>query len=324
MSGPHAGRARLPAWLTRLAIPLWVTDQDQRLVYLNRGAELLLNQRSAEVCGFRCYDVIRGRDRDGAGWCRRGCRLMQRLAAGTRQRPMHLQIGRGSGGGVSRVLVLPIPLHCVDGHECLVHCAVPEDRVARIESYLRAVAARDAGGDAAGDDLTSREREILELLATDQPVAVIADHLHVSAHTVRNHIQHILRKLRAHSIQTAVARHLVARRPNRPAPPSEPTERIHPPLSAARRATAAERAARAGALAHPTRQLLLDALADGPQCVSQLTARVGGAQSGVSRHLSVLRRAGLVQCHTDGSRRHYRLAAHPLLVLRPGVPALDG
>jgi len=56
-----------------------------------------------------------------------------------------------------------------------------------------------------GRDLSSREREVLELLATGAPTTKIADELFVSVTTVRNHVQRILVKLGAHSKLEAVA-----------------------------------------------------------------------------------------------------------------------
>jgi DNA-binding NarL/FixJ family response regulator len=56
-----------------------------------------------------------------------------------------------------------------------------------------------------GKDLSSREREVLELLATGAPTTKIADQLFVSVTTVRNHVQRILVKLSAHSKLEAVA-----------------------------------------------------------------------------------------------------------------------
>jgi DNA-binding NarL/FixJ family response regulator len=56
-----------------------------------------------------------------------------------------------------------------------------------------------------GRDLSSREREVLELLATGAPTPKIANQLFVSVTTVRNHVQRILAKLGAHSKLEAVA-----------------------------------------------------------------------------------------------------------------------
>ncbi len=67
------------------------------------------------------------------------------------------------------------------------------------------------------------------------------------------------------------------------------------------------RARIAKALAHPSRLLLLDALLDREMCVYDLTDLVGSDQSTVSKHLAVLREAGLVGVKKEGSMSFYRL-----------------
>ena len=65
-------------------------------------------------------------------------------------------------------------------------------------------------------------------------------------------------------------------------------------------------------LAEPTRRRILDVLLDGPQPVGELTARLGMTQPGASKHLRVLREAGLVDVSRDAQRRVYRLRPEPL------------
>ncbi len=67
------------------------------------------------------------------------------------------------------------------------------------------------------------------------------------------------------------------------------------------------RARIAKALAHASRLLMLDALADGEQCVCDLTELVGADQSTVSKHLSVLKQAGLVADRKEGTMIFYRI-----------------
>lgn len=67
------------------------------------------------------------------------------------------------------------------------------------------------------------------------------------------------------------------------------------------------RAQIAKALGHPSRLLMLDALADGERCVCELTALVGADQSTVSKHLAVLKQAGLVADRKEGTMTFYRV-----------------
>jgi DNA-binding transcriptional ArsR family regulator len=66
------------------------------------------------------------------------------------------------------------------------------------------------------------------------------------------------------------------------------------------------------AIAEPTRRRILDAVRGGECSVGDLVERVGMHQPGVSRHLKVLRDAGLVEVRRDAQRRLYRLRPEPL------------
>lgn len=61
------------------------------------------------------------------------------------------------------------------------------------------------------------------------------------------------------------------------------------------------------ALGHPTRLLLVEALAGKPRCVCELTAVAGVNISTVSRHLSVLKHAGIVRDEKRGLQVWYSL-----------------
>ena len=68
-------------------------------------------------------------------------------------------------------------------------------------------------------------------------------------------------------------------------------------------------------IAEPTRRRILDAVRDGERSVGELVDAVGMHQPGVSRHLKVLRDAGLVEVRRDAQRRLYRLRPEPLMEL---------
>ena len=67
-----------------------------------------------------------------------------------------------------------------------------------------------------------------------------------------------------------------------------------------------------GALAEPHRRQILDLLCEGERPAGELVARLALSQPGVSKHLKVLREAGLVTVRADGKRRLYALRAEPL------------
>jgi ArsR family transcriptional regulator len=67
------------------------------------------------------------------------------------------------------------------------------------------------------------------------------------------------------------------------------------------------RAKIAKALAHPSRLLILEVLEERERCVCELTELVGADQSTVSKHLAVLKQAGLVEDRKEGVMVYYRV-----------------
>jgi DNA-binding transcriptional ArsR family regulator len=65
-------------------------------------------------------------------------------------------------------------------------------------------------------------------------------------------------------------------------------------------------------LAEPRRRAILEALREGEQPVGALVEELGVSQPAVSKHLRVLRDAGLVQARVDAQRRLYRIRPQPL------------
>ena len=61
------------------------------------------------------------------------------------------------------------------------------------------------------------------------------------------------------------------------------------------------------ALAHPTRLLIVDELCKKEHCVCELTDMIGADTSTVSKHLSVLRNAGIVGVEKRGTNVYYSL-----------------
>jgi len=67
------------------------------------------------------------------------------------------------------------------------------------------------------------------------------------------------------------------------------------------------------ALAHPARVLIVHALTGGDRCVCELNALVDIDQSNISRHLAVLKRAGIVADRREGMKVFYHLKAPCIL-----------
>ena len=63
----------------------------------------------------------------------------------------------------------------------------------------------------------------------------------------------------------------------------------------------------AKAIAHPLRIAIVDFLKDGEQCVCDIADYVGSERSNVSRHLSVMVNAGILEYHKEGLKVIYKL-----------------
>ncbi len=68
-------------------------------------------------------------------------------------------------------------------------------------------------------------------------------------------------------------------------------------------------------LAEPNRRRILDLLRDSEQAVGALVRALDVSQPAVSKHLRILREAGLVEVRGDGQRRLYRVHAESLRVV---------
>ena len=191
--------------LARTGDGAFVITSDGRIVLWNRAAEKILGHTAREALDRHCCELLVGRDDSGNRLCYKGCHVMTLVKMGdpiqnfdmqTRTkagRPIWLNVSivvtpNGSGG--------PLTIHLFRD-------------VTATKELLKIVSERFSAQSAApvdgNDDLTRRELEILRLLADGESTRAVANRLHVSTATVRNHVQNILGKLGVHSRLQAVA-----------------------------------------------------------------------------------------------------------------------
>lgn len=78
-------------------------------------------------------------------------------------------------------------------------------------------------------------------------------------------------------------------------------------------------------LADPTRRAIFERLCrDGDQTVSALTAQAGISQPAVSKHLGILKRAGLVNDRHEGRQTHYSARIDALAPLNDWTNQMTG
>lgn len=182
-----------------------------RVTFWNRAAEQLLGYPAAEVLGRPCWDVLSGRDPAGRQLCTLACPVLERARRGETVEAFDLLcLTRAGEPRWLNVSLLRVP--GADG-ELLVH-VLRDVTVARalerlVRERLEARAAPTPDPRPPAPDLTRREREVLRLLAEGLETRAMAERLHLSPATVRNHVQGLLAKLGVHSRLQAVA---VARR----------------------------------------------------------------------------------------------------------------
>jgi DNA-binding CsgD family transcriptional regulator len=199
-----------PSWVDNIGTAVWITDPSGRLSFVNDDAERMLDCHAPDAYGRPCHEIVKGRDELDRPFCASLCAIRSRVRAGKPVEPTRMRLPHGKRSG-RWVEILAIPCQRPgESGSYLVHCVIDGERLHRLEDYLTRVATRDAAHKIRSTPrLTRREKEILDLLAKDLTLHAIACELNLSYTTVRNHVQHILRKLRVHSVHEAVAVHLL-------------------------------------------------------------------------------------------------------------------
>jgi DNA-binding CsgD family transcriptional regulator len=196
-------------------MPVWVSDLDKILVYLNYRAENLLGRLTPDCVGKPCFEVVRGRTAKGKRFCTKHCPAVRELHTKREIEPFGIRVGARRRSRWVQVVLIAAQPPDFSGQR-LVHCVIDDEKEQKFKRYLTKVMSRTPGARLKNRglrsfQLTHREEEILALLADDQSLHGIARKLHVSYTTIRNHVQHILAKLGVHSIMEAVAFYLVAK-----------------------------------------------------------------------------------------------------------------
>jgi PAS domain S-box-containing protein len=201
---PDLHRIALDQALERAGDGVAVVNADGRIAFWNRAAERTLGYSAREVLGRPCAEVFAAHDEHDNRLCYPGCQVRTLLGLGESVQSFDMRTRTRTGRPVwINVSVLPVR---GEGAERPLIVYLFRDVTASKE-LLTLVHERLAGRPAAeaAEVLTRRELHVLRLMAAGLSTAAMADRLHVSRATVRNHIQHILTKLGVHSRLEAVA-----------------------------------------------------------------------------------------------------------------------
>lgn len=207
---------RMLETLSRTADGVFSIDAEHRINYWSKSAEAILGYSAEEVVGRPCYEILHGRDAEGALWCQQDCPVIRRVREGSLFPDYDVLTHRRDGSPIwlnISILCLPggrgmpvIPVHIFREVTHRKRKELLADRVARL--------VREASGDGAEAPsfpetpiapLSPREWEVLTLLARGYNLPRIAETLHIQPVTARNYIQRILHKLGVHSRTEAIA-----------------------------------------------------------------------------------------------------------------------
>ena len=175
----------------RAGDPLFVLDEGLRIVAWNAAVEEFTGIAADAAVGYPCWSVLAGLADDGAVVCHAGCALAREAFKG-RVGSSHSLLVR-TASGRRRVMVSTITAGAA-GSPHLLHLLGPVP------------AAPSTALAPESEQLTPRQREVLELLGAGKDARQIAATLAISVATVRTHIRHILRALGVNSQLAAVVR----------------------------------------------------------------------------------------------------------------------
>lgn len=184
-------------------------DGHGKIALWTETAEKILGYSAREVMGRLSCEIFVERDASGNRLCYRGCHVLTLV---TRSEPVqHVAMATRTKVGASvwlDISILVIPDARSDALSVLhlfrdVTASKEIEALVR-ERLARAQPAAPSGG-TPSSELTRRELEILRLIASGANTRTMAQRLHVSPTTVRNHVQNILGKLGVHSRLELVA-----------------------------------------------------------------------------------------------------------------------
>jgi PAS domain S-box-containing protein len=187
----------------------FVTDPEGRIILWNAAAEAILGYAPAEVLGRPCCHLFRGEDINDNAICNPDCAIGESAKRGIAVPTFDMRTRSKAGLTVwINVSVLSIR-DGRDGAPFIVHLfhdvTFNNEQVVFAHEGLVAAARAGAAPKNGAGVLTRREREVLGLMGTGLNTTAMAERLHVSRATVRNHVQNILLKLDVHSRLEAVA-----------------------------------------------------------------------------------------------------------------------
>jgi DNA-binding CsgD family transcriptional regulator len=213
--------------------PAFANDQNHRIIFWNKGAEKLMDRTAAQALGRLCHEIFCGKDPFGNRFCSETCAVTTSFRKHETVNRFEISTGERTQAKSLGMTVIEIPdsrpgfftaVHIMDRideksrlarelnrlRETLgAHAPAPHADEGSVPVRLqlsRTQAAPSPEVDATiAEQLSERELDVLRAIAAGLANKDIANSLHISVATTRNHVQHILKKLNVHSKLEAVA-----------------------------------------------------------------------------------------------------------------------
>jgi PAS domain S-box-containing protein len=192
--------------LARAGDGVFAVGPEGHVLLWNRSAEKILGWSATEVMGRPCCDIFTGLDNHGNRLCYQGCHVMSLVKLGESVQHFDMQTRTKAGRPVwLNISILEAPSGSA-ARTLAIHFFRD---VTATKELLRVVGERlqapAAPSPEAETILSRRELEVLRLMAGGANTKALAERLHVSPATIRNHAQNIFTKLGVHSRLEAVA-----------------------------------------------------------------------------------------------------------------------
>ena len=195
------------------------TDPDNCITHWNAEAAAVLGYTAPDVIGRNFQEVSRARDVFGNPLCDDHCAFHSMVRAGAAPENFELDVLTAAGEKVRVAVSVVVVLGPMAGEYSLVYLLTPKRRRRRADEAIEKLLAEraPAGRTPTGADqrgrrrqprLTSRQKEVLALMVLGRNSREMAEELGVSVHTVRSHVQCLLKALHASNRLEAVSRAL--------------------------------------------------------------------------------------------------------------------
>ena len=187
------------------AEPVFAINERRRIIFWNRAIERLLGYTYDDVAGRSCGEVLAGNDTFGNRYCTDGCPIVSIAQRGDCVRHFSLAAKTKDARSVPMEISI-LKFVMPQSHRMLLaHIAQVRPEAAATTPQPPVKQSSGNHADARVRSLTTRENEILGLIAAGHNANVIGQHLGISPLTARNHIQHLFEKLEVHSKAEAAA-----------------------------------------------------------------------------------------------------------------------